>query len=338
VTTYPTLSVVVCSYNGAKKLGDCLSALAQQRLRVNVLVVDDGSTDGTEEVARRYGVSVIRHENNLGLSAARNTGLRNATATVVAFCDDDCIPPEAWTEQVLNAWTANPDVVLLGGLVEVDHPVTFAQRYLAYRHPLVPLEIELAHHPNVWYRFARQLRPPRFSGSSSFPVYSVVGANMSVNRLRTLDVGGFDEKISFGEGEEAKLSQVLRDRLGEQSVVVDPRVIMAHHFDPGMYDTWRRSFVYGRGAAERWRKGGNLPSLPVVGPLAIVSALLLAIVSWPLGLLVGLGTLATPWVFWISSPGTNRDAAAITYPLVSLADDMASALGFARGISRKSGE
>ena len=205
MTAHPTLSVVVCSYNGATKLGECLDALTKQRMPVDVLVVDDGSNDDTDAVARRRGFSVIRHESNLGLSAARNTGLHHAVTSVVAFCDDDCAPPVDWTEQLLAAWTANPDVAMLGGLVEVDRPVSFTQRYLVYRNPLVPLEIALAHNPSIWYRIARQLRPPRLSGTNAFPVYSVVGANMSVNRARTLEAGGFDESILFGEGEEAAL-------------------------------------------------------------------------------------------------------------------------------------
>lgn len=335
MTTRHTLSVVVCSYNGATKLGDCLTALGRQRIPVEVLVVNDGSTDETDAVARRHGVSVVRHELNQGISAARNTGLHNTTTSVVAFCDDDCTPPSNWTEQLIVAWTANPDVSVLGGYVEFDHPVSFTQRYLVYRNPFMPLEIALAHQPSVWYRIARQLRPPRFSSVKAFPVYSVLGGNMSVNRDRALEVGGFDEKLIFGEGEEVALCEVLRGRFGEQSVIVDPRVTLAHRFDPSMFKTWRRSFAYGRGAAERWRKHGGWPSLPIVGPVAIVGTVVLAPFSWPLGLSVGMLTLATPWASWIFLPTTDRDAKAVAYPLVALVDDLFGALGFARGLSGK---
>jgi GT2 family glycosyltransferase len=335
MTSRPTLSVVVCSYNGASKLGDCLDALAEQRVTVEVLVVDDGSTDGTEAAAQRHGYSVIRHEQNRGISAARNTGLRNSTTSIVAFCDDDCIPPVNWTEQLLAAWTTNPEVTMIGGLVKFDRPNSFAQRYLVYRNPFAPLEIALAHHPSVWYRFARQLRPPRLSATKAFPVYSVLGGNMSVNCERALEVGGFDENLIFGEGEEVALCEVLRAHFGESSVVVDPRVILSHRFDPTIAKTWRRSFAYGRGAAERWRKNGGLPSLPVVGPVAIVSTAVLAPISWPLGLSVGMLMLATPWASWISLPSTNFDGKDVAYPLVALVDDLASALGFARGLSGK---
>lgn len=327
--------MVVCSYNGATRLRGCLDALARQRIPVEVLVVDDGSTDGTDSIVRQYGLPVIRHELNQGISAARNTGLRNSNTSIVAFCDDDCTPPVNWTEQLLAAWAANPDVALLGGFIEFDHPVSFTQRYLVYRNPFLPLEIKLAHHPSVWYRLARQLRPPHFSTTKAFPVYSVLGGNMSVNRNRVLEVGGFNEKLIFGEGEEVALSETLRDRFGEQSVVVDPLVVLFHGFDPSLLKTWQRSFIYGRGAAQRWRKNGGWPSLPVVGPLAMVGTAVVAPFSWPLGLSIGMLTLATPWVSWISLPSTNRHATTVAYPLISFVDDLAGALGFFRGLSRK---
>jgi glycosyltransferase involved in cell wall biosynthesis len=172
--------VVVCSYNGAEKLSTCLEALTRQFATVDVLVVDDGSSDGTGDIARGFGYPVFRHEHNMGISAARNTGLRHATSTVVAFCDDDCVPPVDWTERLLVAWRSNPEITVLGGTVEVDHPTTFAQGYLTYRNPLVPIEIELAHAPSVWYRVVRQFRPLSLPTSEVSPVYAVVGANMSL--------------------------------------------------------------------------------------------------------------------------------------------------------------
>ncbi len=333
----PSLSVVVCSYNGAAKLASCFDALAGQRLPVDVLVVDDGSTDGTEALARSYGFSVVRHDQNQGISVARNTGLTHAASSIVAFCDDDCTPPADWTEQLVSAWSDHPEVTVLGGLVEVDHPTSFTQRYLVFRNPLVPAEIALARNPSFLYRFVRQFRPPRFSRVTAFPVYSVVGANMSMHRARALEAGGFDENLVFGEGEEVSLCVAVRERFGESSVIVDPRVVLAHRFDPSMWQTWRRSFAYGRGAGERWRKQSGWPSLPVVSPAAIVGTVVLAPLSWPVGLLAGLATLATPCTVWLSRTSEKFQPEAMTYPFVALVDDLVSLLGFARGVSRKEG-
>lgn len=329
-----TLSVVVCSYNGAGKMVPCFEALANQRTPVEVLVVDDGSSDGTDALARQFGFSVVRHESNRGISVARNTGLTHSTSRIVAYCDDDCIPPVDWTENLLAAWDAHPEVTVIGGLVEVNDPVTFTQRYLAYRNPLVPIEIALAHKPSVWYRLGRQFRPPRFPADHAFPVYSVVGANMSMHRTRALASGGFDENLVFGEGEEMSLCISVRERFGEESVLVDPRVVLAHQFDPSMRKTWRRSFTYGRGAGERWRKQFGWPSLPVVGPSAVAVSLITLPLSFPLSMFVGLATLGMPYGFWITRADARANARSIAFPLAALADDLVAVLGFLRGISR----
>jgi GT2 family glycosyltransferase len=332
----PDLSVVVCSYNGATKLVQCFDALANQRTSVKVLVVDDGSADDTERLAKSYGFSVIRHPENRGISAARNTGLDRSTSRIVAFCDDDCVPPPDWTERLLAAWDEYPDATVIGGMVEVDHPTTFTHRYLAYRNPLVPAEVALARDPSFWYRFARQFRPPRFPTDVAFPVYSVVGANMSMHRARALDAGGFDDSLVFGEGEETALCVSVRERYGEASVLVDPRVVLSHRFDPSMFQTWRRSFAYGRGAGERWRKEFGWPSLPVVGPSAVAVLIVTLPFSWPLGVFLGLATLGTPYGYWISRTDTRVGGWSALFPLVALGDDLVGVLGFARGASRPS--
>jgi len=215
--------------------------------------------------------------------------------------------------------------------------MSFTQNYLTYRNPLVPAEIELAHSPSVWYRLARQFRPPHLPKDEAFCVFSVVGANMSMHQQRALEVGGFDESLIFGEGEEASLCGAVRARFGELSVIVDPRIVMAHRFDVSMKETWRRSYAYGQGAGKRWRKQGGWPSLPAVGPAAVIVALLIAPFSWSVGLVAGLAAAATPWAFWMKRNGPNGHAVALVYPLAALVEDLVSVFGFARGVSRESG-
>ena len=95
---YPKVSVVVCSYNAERTLEACLDSL--QRLNYpdyEVILVDDGSTDKTSSIAAgRAQVRSLRHERNLGLSAARNTGLSAATGEIIAFTDADCRADEDW--------------------------------------------------------------------------------------------------------------------------------------------------------------------------------------------------------------------------------------------------
>lgn len=94
----PPVSVVVASYNGARTLPACLESLGQLNYPdYEVLVVDDGSTDTTPALAARFPqVRWLRHERNLGLSAARNTGIAAARGEVIAFTDADCRADEDW--------------------------------------------------------------------------------------------------------------------------------------------------------------------------------------------------------------------------------------------------
>jgi ABC-type multidrug transport system fused ATPase/permease subunit/GT2 family glycosyltransferase len=94
--TWPRISVVVCSYNGASTLNVCCEGLLEQEYPdFEVIVVDDGSTDSTAAIASEYGFRVISTENQ-GLSSARNIGLKAATGEIVAYIDDDAWPDPQW--------------------------------------------------------------------------------------------------------------------------------------------------------------------------------------------------------------------------------------------------
>lgn len=95
-TAWPSISVVLCSYNGARVIGRCLDGLARQEYPAyEVIVVDDGSTDDTARIAGAYDVTLISTPNQ-GLSAARNEGLARARGDVVAYIDDDAWPDRDW--------------------------------------------------------------------------------------------------------------------------------------------------------------------------------------------------------------------------------------------------
>jgi O-antigen biosynthesis protein len=93
----PRVSVVVCSYNGGRTLEQCLRSLLDLDYPdFEVLVVDDGSTDHTRSIVVRFPSVRVIHQSNLGLSAARNVGLREATGTIIAYTDSDCYVDPNW--------------------------------------------------------------------------------------------------------------------------------------------------------------------------------------------------------------------------------------------------
>jgi GT2 family glycosyltransferase len=103
----PLVSVVVASYNGARTLGACLESLSRLRYPTyEVILVDDGSTDETPVLAAQFpGVRCVRHAQNLGLSAARNTGIEAAQGEIVAFTDADCRVDEDWLHYLVGDLT-----------------------------------------------------------------------------------------------------------------------------------------------------------------------------------------------------------------------------------------
>lgn len=94
----PMCSVVVCSYNGASTAESCLRSLEKLRYpgEYEVIFVDDGSTDHTQEILKRFpSVRNIRQK-NMGLSYARNVGMEAARGEIVVYTDSDCEADEDW--------------------------------------------------------------------------------------------------------------------------------------------------------------------------------------------------------------------------------------------------
>jgi GT2 family glycosyltransferase len=111
----PRVSVVVCAHNEQRTLRACLESLSALRYpNCEVIVVDDGSTDGTRAIAEAFpGFKLISHENR-GLSEARNSGVRVAEGEIVAFTDGDCEVDPDWLTFLVRRLLSQ-DFVGVGG-------------------------------------------------------------------------------------------------------------------------------------------------------------------------------------------------------------------------------
>jgi GT2 family glycosyltransferase len=93
---WPKITIIVCTYNGRRTIGECCQEFHKLDYpNKEVIIVDDGSTDGTYKIVGQNGFRVIRTE-NAGLSAARNLGLEAASGEIVAYIDDDAYPDPHW--------------------------------------------------------------------------------------------------------------------------------------------------------------------------------------------------------------------------------------------------
>ena len=108
MTNTPLITIIIPVYNAKKYLRDCIeSILSQTYHNLEIILIDDGSTDGSEKLVNDYAKSDKRikvvHQKNMGLSDARNTGLKHATGKYITFVDsDDRIEPNM-IENLFNA-------------------------------------------------------------------------------------------------------------------------------------------------------------------------------------------------------------------------------------------
>jgi glycosyltransferase involved in cell wall biosynthesis len=121
------VSVVVPTRDRSQMLETLLESLGRQTLdpsRFEVVVVDDGSTDGTPALLQRvagevrYDLRVVRHSGS-GPASARNRGWRHASAPLIAFTDDDCVATPTWLQQMVESAKNRPGAIVQGA-TEVD--------------------------------------------------------------------------------------------------------------------------------------------------------------------------------------------------------------------------
>jgi glycosyltransferase involved in cell wall biosynthesis len=131
-TELPAVSIVVAVYNAATTLAPCLDsllALDYPRGSVEVLCVDNASTDTTPSILRRYAERItILHEARRGPAAARNCGLRHASGDAVAFIDSDCIADTSWLRQLVQP-LHTPSIGVVGGRILSVRPCNSIEAY-----------------------------------------------------------------------------------------------------------------------------------------------------------------------------------------------------------------
>lgn len=117
------VSVVIPCRNAERTVADAVaSALAQTEAPVEVLVVDDASTDASADVARQAGARVIRNAARRNAGGARNAGIEIASGELLAFLDADAVAAPDWLERARRAFEADPGIVGVGGRIVNGRP------------------------------------------------------------------------------------------------------------------------------------------------------------------------------------------------------------------------
>src|SRR3990167_845939 len=111
-----TLSIVIPAYNEEDHLKACLNSISKQTIKpLQVIVVDNNSTDKTAEIARSYNFVTLLKETKQGIGYARTAGFNAAGADIIGRIDADSILPPNWVEYAIDYLSAHPDELLTGG-------------------------------------------------------------------------------------------------------------------------------------------------------------------------------------------------------------------------------
>lgn len=116
-----TVSIYIPAYNAGKHIKLCLESVFKQTYPVTeVIVVDDGSTDNTVEVSRKFGVNLISHPYNMGLAVSRNTAIKSAAGEFIAAVDSDCVLDPKWLWELMKN-LSNEKIAGAGGILLENH-------------------------------------------------------------------------------------------------------------------------------------------------------------------------------------------------------------------------
>lgn len=195
------VTLYVPCYNAEKYLEQCLQAIMKQTYPIaEILIIDDGSTDRTVEIASEYSVRIIKHGGNKGLAAARNTAFKRAGNEFVASLDADCIAEPDWLERLMENFT-NENIAGVGGKLLEKYTDTLADKWRA------------VHMKQQWGD--EKLTNPDF----------LFGSNNVFRRKAVEDVGYYNEKYRTN-CEDVDLCKRLREK--NHNLVYQPGAVAIH--------------------------------------------------------------------------------------------------------------
>jgi O-antigen biosynthesis protein len=219
VSYEPTASVIVPAYNAQPTIDECVRSLLELRYpseALELVVVDNGSTDATADILSRYEGRVrVLHEPARGAAAARNAGLASAEGEVVAFTDADCVVDPDWLRHIVVP-LHNPRVGIAGGAI-------FARNGA-----------------NDVERFGEEIHDHRRTIETLTPPYAVTMSWASRSELLR-DLGGFDPR--FRRCQDVDLS--YRITQAGYSLAFVGAAVVYHRNEHGLPGLFREGFVHG---------------------------------------------------------------------------------------------
>lgn len=221
----PEVSIVIPVMNRADELRRCLTSLKQlsyPQEKLQIIVVDDGSSDDSTGVAREFGALVLPSGGvGRGPAAARNVGAASAHGEILAFIDSDCSASRRWLDELIPAFI-DPDMAAVGGQVDGMCTESAVDRYEA-----VMSSLSIGSRERV--------------GNSGTDTFYLPSCNLLVRRSAFRSAGGFDDSMHVGE--DVDLTWRLRDR--RWSICYLPAGNILHEHRSTIRSFTSRRFDYG---------------------------------------------------------------------------------------------
>ena len=225
LAAFPSVSVVIPVKDRAEELRRCLASLARldyPQEKLQVIVVDDGSSDSSAAVAQESGAQVVASGGTgRGPAAARNVGARAAQGEILAFIDSDCTASPEWLRELLPAFN-DPKIAAVGGMVDGMCTASAVDRYEAVMSSL-------------------SLGSRERNGSGGDDTFYLPSCNLLVRRNAFLGVGGFDDTMHVGE--DVDLTWRLRD--AGWTIAYLPAGSICHEHRSTLRSFMSRRFDYG---------------------------------------------------------------------------------------------
>ena len=309
------VSIVIAAHNAAATLGECLAAVENQSYTDReVIVVDDGSTDATPEIARKFPVTLIQQPKS-GPATARNAGGRIASGDVIAFTDSDCVPHNDWVSRLVEGF--DEGVGAVGGTYGIANSASLLARII---------------HNEIRSRHAEFGYEVDFLGSY----------NLAVKRDVFNAMNGFDENFGAASGEDNDLSYRIHD--AGHALRYAPAAVVDHYHPERLAPYLRAQMRHGFWRMKLYakhprRSGGDQYAGTVeLACTSLVFLLLLTVLLFPWPLIAGIPFgLAICIVFWRSVlaghlTASTRDLRMLLAAPVLLLRDMARGIGLVRGV------
>jgi GT2 family glycosyltransferase len=224
---WPRISVVICAYNAAGTIAECLDGVAAvDYADYEVIVVDDGSTDATAAIAATRIARVVRTPNR-GLSSARNTGLAASTGSIVAYLDSDAYPDPDWLKYLAASFLDSSHAGIGGPNISPGDDPWIAQ--CVARAPGGPIHVLV----------------------SDLEAEHIPGCNMAFRRDALVAIGGFDPRFDAA-GDDVDACWRIRQR--GWTLGFSPAAAVWHHRRASVRAYWRQQRGYGRAEALLERK------------------------------------------------------------------------------------